>query len=54
MDSLNNLNQVNRTISSGALPPDQVQSFARRYQRRMLLEQVAMAVLAVSLFFAIV
>ena len=53
MDSLNDLNPENHPVGD-LVPSNQTQSYAKRAERRMLLEQVAMAVLAASLFLAIV
>jgi len=54
MDSLNNLKRVNNQTAGGVLPNDDIQSYAERAERRMLLEQVAMTILAAGLFLAII
>ena len=54
MDSLNNLNHAGSQTVSGVIPNERIQSYAQRAKRRMLLEQVAMTVLAASLFLAII
>ncbi|MBT8145799.1 MAG: hypothetical protein KJN90_03050 [Gammaproteobacteria bacterium] len=53
MDGLNDLNAGNRGTGS-LFHRDEIQPYAKRAQRRMLLEQLAMAVLAVSLLLAII
>lgn len=52
MDSLDNLNPRSGR-SGGVLPNQETQSYADRAERRMLLEQVAMTVLAAGLLLAI-
>jgi|GEM_PF-2742853 len=54
MDSLNNLNKLGDHAVGGMLPNDEIQSYAKRAERRMILEQVAMTVLAAGLFLAII
>ena len=53
MDSLNDLIPENHPVG-GLVPDNKNQSYAKRAERRMLLEQVAMAILAAGLFLAIV
>ena len=52
MESLNNLNPGD-PVAGSLVNENQSQSYAQRAERRMLLEQVAMAVLATCLFLAI-
>lgn len=54
MVSFSKLHRVSSQLAdSGNTDNQQSRSYAQRIRRRMLLEQVAMAVLAISLFFTI-
>ena len=53
MDSLNDLNDGNHG-TGGLDRHNEIQPYAQRAERRMLLEQLAMAVLAAGLLLAII
>ena len=53
MDSLNNLDASGHDVG-GLLPHDEIQPYSQRTERRMMLEQLAMAVLATSLLLVVI